>query len=234
VEKFHATDAVGIATDGRPGLPVVTMPWYYEVDRQQRGPVSEDEFAGLVQTGVVRAETLVWKDGWPDWRPYATVSAGGAAAPAQAVAGAFGLGASGETAVCAVSGKTMLKREMLEFEGRWVGAEHKAEFFQRLREGVALPQEVVYATVGRRWLAMRQASLRPPQARGFIMPWSAAALPLRRRRRRWLRAVGAIWPWRASCSCAIIKPYSASCAKCRMPITKTMIGASGSCPCATI
>ncbi len=130
------------------------MPWYYEVDRQQRGPVSEDEFAGLVQTGVVRAETLVWKDGWPDWRTYASVAAGAAVAPAPgSAAGAAGLGASGETAVCAVSGKTMLKRDMLEFEGRWVGAEHKAEFFQRLREGVALPQEVVYATVGRRWLA---------------------------------------------------------------------------------
>lgn len=147
MQKFRATDAVGIATDKTAGLPVCTMPWYYEVDRQQRGPVSEDEFAGLVQAGTVRAETLVWKDGWPDWRPYAAVAAGAVPAAGIAPDGA------GDTAVCAVSGKTMLKRDMLEFEGRWVGAEHKAEFFQRLREGVALPQEVVYATVGRRWLA---------------------------------------------------------------------------------
>jgi uncharacterized RDD family membrane protein YckC len=42
---------------------------------------------------------------------------------------------------------------MLEFEGRWVGAEHKEEFFQRLREGVSLPRDVVYASFGRRFLA---------------------------------------------------------------------------------
>lgn len=61
------------------------MSWFYEVDRQQRGPVTDDEFNRLVQTGAVRAETLVWREGWPDWRPWGVVSvaptSGAGAAP---------------------------------------------------------------------------------------------------------------------------------------------------------
>jgi uncharacterized RDD family membrane protein YckC len=122
------------------------MPWYYEVDRQQRGPVSDDEFTKLVQTGVVRAETLVWREGWPDWRPYGPMTT---SAPAGAPAAGAGYG--DDTAVCAVSGQRRPKRDMLEFEGRWVSAEHKEEFFQRLREGVTQPGEFVYAGFWRRF-----------------------------------------------------------------------------------
>jgi uncharacterized RDD family membrane protein YckC len=121
------------------------MAWYYEIDRQQRGPVTDEEFASLVQSGVVRAETLVWQEGWPDWRAFSQVSAGGAKPAVGAVA------VSDDTAVCAVSGQRRPKRDMLEFEGRWVSAEHKEEFFQRLREGVVQPQEMVYATFGQRF-----------------------------------------------------------------------------------
>jgi uncharacterized RDD family membrane protein YckC len=132
------------------------MPWYYEVNREQRGPVSDEELAKLVQSGVVRAETLVWREGWPDWRPYG--QAGLAVPPpapshaATPMVGAAGFDAeTADTAVCAVSGQRWPKRDMLEFEGRWVSAEHKEEFFQRLREGVAQPRDMVYATFWRRF-----------------------------------------------------------------------------------
>lgn len=125
------------------------MPWYYEADRQQRGPVTDEEFANLVQTGAVRAETLVWREGWTNWKSYSQALAEGATS-----SGAANPGATGEdTAVCAISGRRLAKRDMLEFEGRWVSAEHKEEFFQRLREGVAAPTEVVYATFGQRFAA---------------------------------------------------------------------------------
>lgn len=126
------------------------MPWYYEADRQQRGPVTDEEFANLVNTGAVRAETLVWREGWTDWKSYSQALAEGATSSGAANPGA----AAGEdTAVCAISGRRLAKRDMLEFEGRWVSAEHKEEFFQRLREGVAAPTEVVYATFGQRFAA---------------------------------------------------------------------------------
>jgi uncharacterized RDD family membrane protein YckC len=118
------------------------MSWHYAVGGQQKGPVSDDEFNQLVNAGTVKAETLVWKEGWPEWRAYGSgVTADGSAAP------------DGDTAVCALSGRRRPKSEMLEFEGRWVSIEHKEEFFQRLREGVALPSDVVYAGFWRRFCA---------------------------------------------------------------------------------
>lgn len=119
------------------------MSWYYEFDRQQRGPVSEQEFAGLVQAGTIRPETLVWRQGWPEWKPYSQTGE----------AASVGATGSVDTAVCAVSGRTLPKSEMLEYEGRWVSVEHKDEFFQRLREGVSLPTDMVYASFGRRFAA---------------------------------------------------------------------------------
>lgn len=120
------------------------MSWYYEADRQQRGPVSDEEFNRLVQSGAVRAETLVWREGWTNWRPYGQAGAGGPAGATGMPAVPAGASAD-DTAVCAVSGQRRSKRDMLEFEGRWVSAEHKEEFFQRLREGVTQPGEMVYA-----------------------------------------------------------------------------------------
>ena len=133
----------------RAGGPLfgLTMSWHYAVGGQQKGPVSDDEFNGLVSAGTVQPDTLVWQQGWPDWRPYRSVLAGGVAAAVPVTA------SDADTAVCAVSGRRMPKSEMLEFEGRWVSAEHKEEFFQRLREGVNLPRDVVYASFGRRFAA---------------------------------------------------------------------------------
>lgn len=98
--------------------------------------MTEQEFAKLVETGAVRAETLVWREGMAAWLPYGQVPGVKLAAAAEV---------DGESAVCAVSGQRRAKRDMLEFEGRWVSAEHKEEFFQRLREGVAPAGQMVYA-----------------------------------------------------------------------------------------
>lgn len=59
------------------------MEWYYAEDKQQKGPVTEDQFAELVRNGVIRAETLVWRQGMDAWQPYSNVfSASQPAAPA--------------------------------------------------------------------------------------------------------------------------------------------------------
>jgi uncharacterized RDD family membrane protein YckC len=44
-----------------------------------------------------------------------------------------------------VSGKRYPRREMVQFEGKWISAEHRDAFFQRMREGVVQPGQVVYA-----------------------------------------------------------------------------------------
>ncbi|MFA6959583.1 MAG: RDD family protein [Opitutaceae bacterium] len=122
------------------------MLWHYSLNGQPQGPVSDDEFNGLVSAGTVQPDTLVWQEGWAEWRTYRAVTSAGSGA-------AVNMTADADMAVCAVSGRRLPKSDMLEFEGRWVSAEHKEEFFQRLREGVNLPAEVVYAGFGKRFVA---------------------------------------------------------------------------------
>jgi len=50
------------------------MQWYYANDNQRLGPVSEEEFQRLVAFGSVRADTLVWRQGLPNWVRYAEIA----------------------------------------------------------------------------------------------------------------------------------------------------------------
>jgi uncharacterized RDD family membrane protein YckC len=102
------------------------MQWYYAVNNQRQGPLAESEFEKLVADGIVKGDTLVWRTGMAEWRPYASVAATLPPAP----------GTGDDTAVCAVSGQRYPKREMIQYEGQWISAEHRDTFFQRLREGV--------------------------------------------------------------------------------------------------
>ena len=44
------------------------MAWFYSVGGEQKGPVEVAEFETLIATGVIRAETLVWQPGMPNWQ----------------------------------------------------------------------------------------------------------------------------------------------------------------------
>ncbi len=98
------------------------MGWYYAVSNQRLGPVSDSDFAALVANGTITPATLVWRQGMAGWLPYGQV-VGSATEDA-------------DSAVCAVSGRRYPKNQMLQYEGRWVSAEHRDVFFQRLREGL--------------------------------------------------------------------------------------------------
>ena len=43
------------------------MQWYFLSDTQQQVPVQEEHLAGLVQTGVVRPNTMIWREGMAEW-----------------------------------------------------------------------------------------------------------------------------------------------------------------------
>jgi uncharacterized RDD family membrane protein YckC len=133
---------------------------YYAINGQRQGPIAQVEFERLVSTGVITDQTLVWKEGMADWKPYGEVKAVmPPTVPTDAAAagtGSFTTGPSGmaeETAVCAVSGKTFPKREMIQYEGKWVSAQHRDEFFQRIRQGVAPVDEMRYAGFWIRFVA---------------------------------------------------------------------------------
>ncbi|WP_152048842.1 DUF4328 domain-containing protein [Aureimonas psammosilenae] len=43
--------------------------WYFVSDDQQQGPVERVQLDGLMATGAVTDDTLVWSEGMPDWLP---------------------------------------------------------------------------------------------------------------------------------------------------------------------
>ena len=45
------------------------MNWFYALNGQQSGPVSEADFEQLIAAGTLRADTLVWKEGMANWQP---------------------------------------------------------------------------------------------------------------------------------------------------------------------
>lgn len=98
------------------------MQWFYVINSERAGPVSQEQFDGLVQSGAITGATLVWRAGMPEWRSWAQASAE--------------IAAQSDSAVCAVSGRIFPKREMIEYQGMWVSAECKDVFFQRIREGL--------------------------------------------------------------------------------------------------
>lgn len=132
------------------------MQWYYAVGGQRLGPVSQAGYEQLVREGVIKPDTLVWRQGMSAWQPQSSVAGelptGGVESPGgMAATGAEGGG--DDTEVCSVSGKRYPKREMIQFEGQWISAEHRDAFFQRMREGVAQPGRFVYGGFWRRFVA---------------------------------------------------------------------------------
>jgi uncharacterized RDD family membrane protein YckC len=109
------------------------MEWFYASDGKKVGPVTPLAFEGLLKDNVVWADTLVWSKGQEEWRPWSQVSA--------------------ETATCAASGGRYWQRDMAPYEGKFISAEHKDQYFQRLREGVSQPNQYVYGNFGRRFVA---------------------------------------------------------------------------------
>lgn len=127
------------------------MGWFYALDGKQLGPVTDAELVQLVQAGTITATTLVWQPGQAEWKTYGEVSGHTAPPPAASAAQL-------DQAVCAFSGQLRPKREMFEYEGRWIGLEHRDAYFQRIRASAASTNSIVPGPYGYggfwiRWVA---------------------------------------------------------------------------------
>jgi len=49
------------------------MNWFYAAEGQQKGPISEMDFTMLAREGTIKGDTLVWREGLPDWQPLSNV-----------------------------------------------------------------------------------------------------------------------------------------------------------------
>ena len=103
------------------------MNWYYAEAGQQKGPVTDEQLDGLAAEGVVKPDTLVWRDGLPNWQPYSTARGGGAPPP---------IATGGAGVVCSQCGKTFNADEVVSLGGGMVCAACKPVAIQRLKEGV--------------------------------------------------------------------------------------------------
>lgn len=70
--------------------------WHYHALGQNQGPVGTGELAGLFASGQLTPNTMVWRQGWPQWmpanrvpelQPYLPRTAGSAGVPAWALVG---------------------------------------------------------------------------------------------------------------------------------------------------
>ncbi len=118
------------------------MQWYYAQDNEQKGPVDETTFRRLIAQHVIRPETLVWHEQLDKWQPWEEVSgtqpSGHADAP---------------SVVCGECGRRFLPEQTIKFGDTIVCAQCKPIYFQKMREGAALPGMLLYGGFWIRGLA---------------------------------------------------------------------------------
>lgn len=113
------------------------MSWYYSESNQRLGPVDETAFETLVAQGKIAPHTLVWREGMANWMAYSEVgSATRGTAPVPSGAA--------PSAPCVECGRIFPVDEMVSYEGRFICAQCKPIFFQKVKEGVLVPGTRVY------------------------------------------------------------------------------------------
>ncbi len=112
------------------------MAWYYAEGSQRIGPLTDEQFDAAIAQGKVESATLVWREGMKDWAPFATA---GFRPTASGGPPALGL------VTCAECGRSFPPDEVIAYAGKHVCGECKGVFFQRIKEGAALPGEFHYA-----------------------------------------------------------------------------------------
>jgi hypothetical protein len=106
------------------------MSWYYASNNEQKGPVEQSELEQLVRQGVITGNTLVWREGMANWRPYSEITAPPvAASPAD-------LPPHG--VVCSECGQLFAADQAVRLGNSYVCAACKPVVTQKLREGVAI------------------------------------------------------------------------------------------------
>ena len=105
------------------------MEWYYVVDGERRGPVSDEQLDSLVQQGEINARTLVWKQGMPDWLALEEVRARRTAVDTSS---------TGPLIWCDLCGRQVGQEETLVLQGKRVCSECKPIAVERVREGIPL------------------------------------------------------------------------------------------------
>lgn len=106
--------------------------WYYSLYDQHEGPVSEDELRALLEARTLTPQSLIWREGMPEWLPLEQTE----------LAAQFDLPLPKGDAweVCAFTGTKMRRSEMVQVDGCWVARNQFDEASLFLRHGGRLPR----------------------------------------------------------------------------------------------
>lgn len=127
------------------------MDWFYAEAGRQIGPIDDATMQGLVSTGIIRDETLVWRGGMPNWQPYQSVRPVPQPPPSD--------GEVTGMRFCSECGRAFQPDELVAFGGSLVCAACKPVFIQKLREGIRPAGAVHYGGFWIRYLGVLVDSL---------------------------------------------------------------------------
>ena len=102
--------------------------------------MDEAQLQELLRRGKIQPDTLVWHEGMAAWAPYRDALPAAAPPPAEpGETGAPPVAAPAEGVVCSECGRAFSPNDVIRYGDKWICAACKPTFFQRLREGAALP-----------------------------------------------------------------------------------------------
>ena len=117
------------------------MRWYYEKNGQKVGPVTDADIQRLAGEGTITPDTRVWNETITQWVAYRNVQAGpGGDAPRSPRAAD-----AGAKVACSQCGRMLPEDDLIQYQGMTICASCKPSFFQKVKEGAALPGTKVYA-----------------------------------------------------------------------------------------
>lgn len=104
------------------------MTWFYAINDQKIGPVSDSQLDELLGSGKINRDTLVWREGMADWQPLNAVRAA-----SQPPFPGF------QSVACAECGRTFPPGDLILLNRSWICAQCKPVFLQKMSEGVTAP-----------------------------------------------------------------------------------------------
>jgi hypothetical protein len=106
--------------------------WFYYSNDERKGPVSTATIRSLYATRQVTAETMVWQQGMPEWKPVReTALAADLEIP---------LPEGDQWLTCAYSGERGKQSAMVPLDGYFILAEHKDSAVDFIKQGGTLPK----------------------------------------------------------------------------------------------
>jgi uncharacterized RDD family membrane protein YckC len=153
------------------------MQWFYTIDGEQSGPLSDAEIADCAAAGTISDETLVWNETMEAWAPYGSIvpapSVAEAAPVVPEVVASDSAPAEVElpegSASCCSCNAPHPVAEMILYEGAYVCATCKPTFFQRVEQGVSVPGTVEY---GGFWIRVAAKLIDQMVMSAVMMPFS--------------------------------------------------------------